>query len=158
MIDCLPKQRDLDHTCIDKPFAFVNNVIWRTMNFRTSCVWNHAICTEFITSTGDSDIGAVPLSAAGIWVKCTGKIEVFQIVFGRRKGDRSATSIACKRSSIRKREGLRKLQFLGCIGFSNIVDQLGQAVEFSRTAHQVDLWMPSEKIQPIAFCHAADDA
>ena len=74
----LPQQRDFKHTLLLKPLAFFNDVVRRSMNFRTACVGHYAVGAELVAASGDPDIGRSTCEASLVGVESTGKVEQFQ--------------------------------------------------------------------------------
>ncbi len=70
VIDGLSEQRNFNDATVDEPFAFVNDVIWWTVNLSPSSIGNNAIGAEFVTSARDSHIGAVPLDSERGGIEC----------------------------------------------------------------------------------------
>ncbi len=75
-----------------------------------------------------------------------------------RERRRTATSVARQRASIRNRERLCEFETLRDLRAAHVVDELRKSIEFSRSTHQIDLWMAAKEIKSITLGHATDHA
>ncbi len=154
VIHRLTEQGHLDDPGGGEPSALLDDGFRRTMDFGASGVGDHAVGAELVAPPGDPDVGAPGRTGRLVGVERTSEIERFEVVLGRGKGRRPAAGVAGEGHASR----LGRLIIGGRRCSRHVVDQHRQLVEFTRTAQEVDLWIPPQHVDAIPLRHASKDA
>jgi hypothetical protein len=87
VVDGLAEEGDFEGTGVGEFADFVDDVLWRAVDFGAAGVWDDAVGAEFVAAAGDADVGLGDVVGGG---DGAGEVEELEGVFGGCEGGGAA--------------------------------------------------------------------